>query len=87
MFMPTVIAVALGYSTVNGPEVQTVTVTPAAVANIGHFSQSIGRDGKTYLRGFDRRTGAPYDLTVAKDGHVEGTVGSWDISFQFLDPA
>jgi hypothetical protein len=87
MLMTSVLAVALGYSTVSGPEAQTVTVSPAAIAKIGHFSQSIGRDGNTHLRGFDCRTGQPFDLAVATDGHVEGIVGIWDISFQVRDPA
>jgi hypothetical protein len=87
MLMTTVLAVALGYSTVNGPEIQTVTIGPDSANMVGSYSQSIGRDGKTHLRGFDHRTGRPFDLTVATDGRVEGSVGGWDISFQVSDPA
>lgn len=79
MIMTTVLAVALGIAPLKDGPVQTVTGDYAYA--IGRYSQTVDSNGTTHLRGFDRFTGAPYDIAVDKSGKVEGTVGDWDVSF------
>ena len=84
MLMTTVVAVALGLA----PVKQDGSVQPASdnySNTVGRYSQTVGRDGKTHLRGFNRLTAAPYDLTVDTSGHVEGVVGDWYVTFQVTD--
>ena len=86
MLMTTVVAVALGFA----PVKQDGSVQPTRdnYSNIiGRYSQTIERDGKTHLRGFNRLTGAPYELTVDTHGQVEGMVGDWYVTFQVKDVA
>ena len=86
MFMTTVVAVALGFAPVK--EDGSVTPSRDNYSNIvGRYSQTVDRDGTTHLRGFNRITGAPYDLKVKTDGNVEGEVGTWYIQFHVDDGA
>lgn len=84
MMMSTVIAVALGIAPVNQGG------SPAPVngdysSEVGRFSQVVDRRGMTHLRGFDRRSGAPFDLALDKSGNVEGTVGDWVVNLHVAD--
>jgi hypothetical protein len=86
MFMTTVVAVALGFAPVN--QDGSVGASRDNYATIvGRYSQTVDRNGTTHLRGFNRLTGAPYDLAVKTDGNVEGDVGAWHITFQVKDAA
>lgn len=78
MLMSTVIAVALGLTPVedSGP------VSGDYSRLVGRYSQAIDLQGNTHLTGFDRHTGARFDLVVDKQGQVEGTVGDFDVSFR-----
>jgi len=83
MIMNAVLAVALGLAPVKaGQEVQTIQYNPTEYAGlIGRYQQSTDRRGVTHLRGFDRLTGRPFDIAVASNGQVEGTVGETYITF------
>ena len=83
MIMNAVLAVALGLAPAKaGQEVQTIQYNPTEYAGlIGRYSQSTDRRGVTHLRGFDRVTGRPFDIAVASNGQVEGTVGETYITF------
>lgn len=88
MIISAVLAVALGVAPVKetaSPQLIRFDETKIA-AQIGQYRQSIGRDGKTHVRGFDR-LGRPYHLAIDSNGHVQGEVGSWDVSFDVKDPA
>lgn len=81
MIMTTVVAVALGFAPVanNG----TVQQAPDNYAmQVGRFIQSVDALGRTHLRGFNRFTGAPYELTLDQAGHVEGSVGDDYVTFE-----
>lgn len=54
---------------------------------IGRYQQVVDRRGQTHLRGFDRLTGRPFELTVAQDGNVQGTVGDMYVMFTVRDAA
>lgn len=84
MFMDAVLAVALGLAPLKaGQEVQVIQYKPGDFAGvIGRYFQSTDNRGTTRLRGFDRRTGQPFEIAVAKDGRVEGNVGETYITFQ-----
>jgi hypothetical protein len=86
MFMTTVVAVALGFA----PVKQDGSVAPSRdnySSIVGRYSQTVDRDGTTHLRGFNRITGAPYDLKVKTNGNVEGDVGAWYVQFHVQDAA
>lgn len=82
MMMNTVLAVALGLTPVNlNGAPHTIRVDDSALAQVGRYTQSVDKQGRTHLSGFDRRTGAPYDFTVDNAGNVQGTVGAWVVTF------
>ena len=81
MLMSTVVAVALGFA----PVKQDGSVTGDYSAVLGRYSQSIDDGGKTHARGFNRLTGAPYDVAMDKNGNVEARVGDSTIIFQVHD--
>jgi hypothetical protein len=86
MLMTTVVAVALGLAPVKPDG----TVAPSRdnyAAIVGRYSQTIDPGGTKHVRGYDRLTGAPYDVSIDKNGNVEGTVGSWYIKFHVKDAA
>jgi hypothetical protein len=86
MLMTTVVAVALGLAPVKPDG----TVAPSRddyATIVGRYSQTIDPIGTKHARGYDRLTGAPYDVSIDKDGNVEGTVGSWYIELHVKDPA
>ena len=86
MMMNAVLAVALGLTPVNpNGAPQTIRVSDSAIAQIGSYTQSIDRKGRTHLNGVDHRTGAPYDFTVEANGDVQGTLGPWNVSFNVKD--
>jgi hypothetical protein len=88
MIMNAVLAVALGLVPVkSGQEVQVIHFNPSDYAGIGRYDQSTDRSGTTHLRGFDRVTGRPFDIAVASDGRVEGTVGETCVTFSVSEGA
>jgi hypothetical protein len=89
MIMNAVLAVALGLAPVKpGQEAQVIHYNAADYAGLtGRFSQSTDRSGVTHLRGFDRMTGRPFDIAVASNGRVEGTVGETYVTFQVSEGA
>lgn len=88
MVISAIVAVALGVAPVkesNSP--QLVQVDEARIAaQIGRYKESRGKDGKTHVRGFDR-LGRAYDLAIDANGHVQGQVGNWDVTFDVQDAA
>jgi len=89
MIMNAVLAVALGLAPVkSGQEVQVIQYNPSDYSGlIGRYNQSTDRGGTTHLSGFDRLTGRPFDIAVAKDGRVEGTVGDTYVTFRVSEAA
>ena len=87
MIMNAVLAVALGLAPVK-PGADSIQVNPADYAGqIGRYHQSIDKRGITHLTGYDRLTGRPFDIEVAKNGHVEGTVGELYVVFNVAEAA
>lgn len=89
MIMNAVLAVALGLAPVN-PSLDTQVIQYKAAdyaGMIGRYYQSTDRSGTTHLRGFDSVTGRPFDIAVARDGRVEGTVGETVVSFTVSERA
>jgi hypothetical protein len=79
--MSTIVAVALGLTPVNSDgTVQPIDDKEAHM--IGTYSEFIDDTGTTHLRGVNRMTGEPFDLTVNPQGRVEGSVGAWVVTFQ-----
>ena len=89
MFMNAVLAVALGLTPLKpGQEINVIQYKPGDYAGlIGRYSQSTDGHGATHLTGFDRLTGKPFDLTIAQNGRVEGTVGDMYITFHVSEGA
>jgi hypothetical protein len=89
MLMNAVLAVALGLAPVKaGQNVQVFQYKPSDYAGlIGRYSQSTDGRGTTHLRGFDRLTGRPFEIAVAKDGSVEGSVGDMYVTFRVSEGA
>ena len=89
MIMNAVLAVALGLAPVkSGQEVQVIQYNPNDYAGlIGRYHQSTDRRGTTHLSGFDRLTGRPFDIAVARNGRVEGTVGEMYVTFNVSEGA
>ena len=83
MIMNAVLAVALGLAPVKpGVDRQVIQYNSTDYAGlIGRCRQSTDRRGVTHLTGYDRLTGRPFDITVASNGRVEGTVGEMYITF------
>lgn len=87
MMMSAVVAVALGLVPVKESSApQLVTVDDKLTSQIGRYRQSVGKDGKTHIRGFDR-LGRAYDLAIDGKGHVFGEVGNWEVTFDVADPS
>lgn len=89
MIMNAVLAIALGLTPAQpGQAVQTFHYQDKDYAGlIGRYQQSVDARGTTHLRGFDRLTGKPFDLAVAADGRVEGTVGETYMTFTVHEAA
>ena len=86
MLMTTVVAVALGFAPVNSDG--SVATSRDNYSNlVGRYTQTVDRTGTTHLRGFNRVSGAAYDLRVRTDGRVEGEVGAWYVTFQVKNAA
>ena len=78
MLMSTIVAVVLGMA----PVAQDGTVTGDYSNIVGRYSQTVDKRGTTRLTGFHRVTGAPFEITIDKDGNVEGEVGDMVITFR-----
>jgi hypothetical protein len=83
--MSTVIAVALGLVPIND-DPTFLSASADYSGGIGRYSQSVDRNGATHLRGFDR-SGASYDISVAKDGSVRATIGERLVTFRIAERA
>jgi hypothetical protein len=85
MITATIIAVALGMTPVDADK-------PAQVVSgnyetlVGRYSQSTDRHGTTFVRGFDPRNGAPYELTINSRGDVEADIAEHVVNFR-VQPA
>ena len=88
MIITTVVAVALGLAPIKESKApQLVQIDEAKIAaQIGRYTQEIGRDGKTHVRGCDR-LGRTYDLAIDSKGHVQGDVGAWYVTFEVKEAA
>lgn len=88
MLISTIVAVALGVAPVKeSNETQRVEIDESRIAaQVGRYTQSLGKDGKTHVRGFDR-LGRSYDLAIDSRGHVEGRVGDFNVTFDVKDAA
>ena len=79
--MSTIVAVALGVVPVQADG----TVQPISgsdLRRIGRYHESVDDTGTTHLKGFDRRSNAPYHITVNPFGRVEGSIGNAIVTFQ-----
>jgi hypothetical protein len=87
MIISAVLAVALGLTPVKDSAApQLVVVDDKVAAQIGRYKQSVGRDGRTHVRGFDR-LGRAYEIAIDSKGHVEGQVGDWYVTYDISDAA
>jgi hypothetical protein len=85
MMMSTVVAVALGLTPVQSEAPQVVRVDEAKMAaKVGRYTQSVDKYGKTRLRGYDP-LGRTYDLAIDSNGHVQGEVGNFSVTFDIKD--
>jgi hypothetical protein len=82
MIMSAVLAVALNAVPVKH-EPQTITGQEISRL-VRDVRRTVDRRGTTHLTGHDKRERA-FDLTIDKAGHVEGSVGIWDVAFQATD--
>jgi hypothetical protein len=48
------------------------------------YRQSLDRRGTTHIKGVDRK-GRPFEISVSRQGQVQGSVGAWDVSFHASD--
>ena len=89
MIMSAVLAVALGLAPMKpGVDRQVIQYNPTDYAGlIGRYQQKMDRRGITHLIGYDRLTGRPFDIAVAKNGQVEGTVGETYVTFTVSEAA
>jgi len=84
MIVSAVLAVALNAVPIKH-EPQTVTVSGQEISRlVRDVRRTVDRRGTTHLTGHDKRDRA-FDLTIDKAGHVEGSVGIWDVAFQAVD--
>ena len=83
MLIEAVLAVALGLAPMKaGHDPQVIHFRQSDYAGlIGRYSQSTDGRGTTHLAGFDRLSGKPFDIAVAKDGEVQGNVGDMYVTF------
>lgn len=87
MIISAVLAVALGLTPVKDSAApQLVVVDDKVAAQVGRYKQSVGRDGRTHVRGFDR-LGRAYEIAIDSKGHVEGQVGDWYVTYDISDAA
>ncbi|HEX6660899.1 MAG TPA: hypothetical protein VF067_03405 [Sphingomicrobium sp.] len=84
MIMATVVAVALGLAPVRDDAAQTISGDYSAV--VGQFSQSVDNRGITHVTGFNRFNGAPYQISIDRDGYVKAIVGDSYITFRVQEP-
>lgn len=86
--MNAVLAVALGLAPVKSEKPQVIHYNPGDYAGqIGSYSQSTDKRGVTHLRGFDRRTGRPFNISITENGRVEGFVGETYVTFTVSEAA
>ena len=86
MFMTTVVAIALGLAPLK-EDGSVESSRDNYAAAVGNFTQIVDRQGTTHLRGFNRFTGAPYDLKFRSNGKVEGDVGDFYVTFNVKEVA
>jgi len=87
MLMSAVLAVALGLTpTVETEAPQLVQVDAETIRDIGRYKQTIAKDGKTHLIGWDPM-GRHYNISIDANGHVRGEVGDHVVSFDVSEPS
>ena len=87
MIISAVLAVALGLTPVKDSAApQFVVVDDKVAAQVGRYMQTVGKDGRTHVRGFDR-LGRAYEIAIDSKGHVEGQVGDWYVTYDISDAA
>jgi len=87
MIISAVLAVALGLTPVKDSAApQLVVVDDKVAAQVGRYKQTVGKDGRTHVRGFDR-LGRAYEIAIDSKGHVEGQVGDWYVTYDISDAA
>jgi hypothetical protein len=85
MMISALLSIALGLTPVKeSTSPQIVQIDEKVASEIGRYSQVIDKRGITRVRGADRN-GRSYDLAIDQNGHVEGDVGSWHVSFDAAD--
>jgi hypothetical protein len=84
--MTTIVAVALGLTPI-GHDGTVQPVSDDQARTIGRYSETTDDTGTTHLRGVNRNTGQEFHLTVNPYGRVEGSVGSWVVTFQVAKAA
>ena len=84
--MTTIVAVALGLAPI-GKDGIVQPVNAKDAHEIGRYSETVDDTGTTHLQGINRRTGEVFHLTVNPFGRVEGSVGSWVVTFQVRETA
>jgi|KBSMisStandDraft_5_1062788.scaffolds.fasta_scaffold1177571_1 hypothetical protein len=83
MLISTVVAVALGVAPIK-QDAPTQIVSGDYSGRIGRYSQSVDGGGATHIIGRDRN-GAPYELTIDRNGNVEGSVANHVVNFHVQD--
>ena len=84
--MTTIVAVALGLAPI-GKDGTVQPVSAKDAHEIGRYSETVDDTGTTHLKGINRQTGEVFHLTVNPFGRVEGSVGSWVVTFQVRETA
>jgi hypothetical protein len=79
MLMTTVVAVALGLTPVKDDSLHRISGDYSKA--VGQYSQTVDRNGAVHLKGYSPAAGTTYDVTVHKNGDVEGSVGAWAVTF------
>lgn len=79
--MSTIVAVALGLTPI-GHDGTVQPISEDQARTIGRFTETTDDTGTTHLTGVNRDTGEQFHLTVNPYGRVEGSVGSWAVTFQ-----
>ena len=78
--MSTIVAVALGLVPVQSDgTVQLISDTDQR--RVGSYQENVDDTGTTHIKGFDRRSGQPYHLTINPFGRVAGSVGDTVVTF------
>ena len=84
--MTTIIGVALGLTPVHS-DGTALPMSDRDARLIGRYSETVDDTGTTHLKGFNRRTGELFHITVNPYGRVEGSVGEKVVTFNISTPS